>query len=1124
MLTIHRSERADRLVAALAGVLAAPPEDPFTPEVVAVPSRGVERWISQSLASRLGAGPGGSDGVCAHVQFPSPSRLVADAVARAAGLDPADDPWAVRRLPWAVLEVVDDCGGEDWCSTLGRHLGLAGDGDLEHRRGRRVLVAQKLAGLFTSYAAQRPDMVREWIADQDGDLEGDLRWQPELFRRLRSHLGTPSPAERLGDACAALRATPALADLPQRISLFGPTRLTVDQLQVVDALAEHRDVHLWMPHPSHGLWERVDQAPAGPTTRSEDPTATLAEHPLIASLGRDTRELQLLLREHASPDAVLHHPADVAPTDLLRRLQRDLHEDRAPAADLTMTADDRSVQVHSCHGRLRQVEVMREVLLGLLQDDPTLELRDVVVMCPDIEAFAPLISATFGLVDEEERSGHPAHRLRVRLADRSLKQTNPVLSALGRLLEFPDARLTVSEVLDFAALAPVRRRFRLDDEALERLGDWVRRSGVRWGLDVQARARYQLEAVPQNTWESGLDRLLVGVAMDEEDLRTFAGVLPLDDVDSGEIDLAGRFAELVDRIAAAVAALSRQQTLVEWVEALEEAIDGLTAVTMSDGWQLTQARAQLAAAVDGAGDRATTVQLALADVRSLLASLLEGRPTRANFRTGHLTVCSMVPMRSVPHRVVILLGLDDQAFPRHAYLDGDDVLARRPRVGERDARTEDRQLFLDAILAAQERLVLLYSGHDERTGAERPPAVPLGELLDVLDRTATVNQAPDQAGSQGSNQGRSVRDRVLVEHPLQPFDPRNFEPGELVPDLPFSFDPAALEGGRALTRARTGRPAFLEQALSVDRPVVALDELAAFLEHPVKAFLRQRLQLAFPGEETDSSDALTVDLDGLSSWQIGNRLLSAGLAGGDAAAAVSAEVARGELPPGTLGRAALDPILESVRLLVDKSSGLRSGTPTSVDVDITLPSGPRLLGTVAQVYGDCVVRIEYSKLKPKHRLVGWLRALALTAHAPTSPWRSMVAGRGDRGIAYSHLAGLSAAQASAELDSLVQLYLLGLTQPLPLTEVASSTYAEWRDKGAQPADAVDRARATWKRTSRSGSAYGEFADAAHLRVWGEVEFEVLLRQPSAPGVEEPTLFESLARRLWQPLLSVEARG
>ncbi len=1119
MLTIHRSERADRLVRGLAEVLAVPLEDPFVAEVVAVPSRGVERWISQSLASSLGVGASGSDGICANVVFPSPAALVAESVALACGVQPDDDPWAARRLPWSLLEVIDDSADQPWCRTLGVHIGAVGSGDLEHRRGRRVAVAQKLAGLFSAYSAQRPAMVRDWLAGDVGDLEPDLHWQPELFRRLRAHLGTPGPAERLAEAVTTLGTSPEVLDLPPRLSLFGPTRLTVDQLLALDAIAEHREVHLWLPHPSPGLWSKVAPVAAGVTaggvTRAADTTADLPTHPLVSSLGRDTRELQLMLAEHTGPGAVHHLAAEVEPTSLLSQLQHDLHRDALPSAALVLADGDRSVQVHSCHGRLRQVEVMRELVLGLLEDDPTLELRDIVVMCPDIECFAPLISATFGLVPDEQWSGeptkgHPAHLLTVRLADRSLRQTNPVLSVLARLLDFADSRVTASEVLDLAALPPVVRRFRFKDDELEQVGDWVRRAGVRWGLDASARAPYHLEGVPQGTWRAGLDRLLVGVAMDEDDLRTFSGVLPLDDVDSGDIDLAGRVAELVARIETTVSELSGRQPLVRWVEILERAVEDLTEVSPIDGWQVSQARAALSSAVQAAGGRADTVDLGLADVRSVLSSLLEGRPTRANFRTGHLTMCSMVPMRSVPHRVVVLLGLDDLAFPRQAHADGDNVLARRPLVGERDARTEDRQLFLDAILSAQEHLVVLYSGHDERTNAVRPPAVPLGELLDVLDRTASV---PDG----------KVRDRVLVQHPLQPFDPRNFTAA-----APFSFDPAAASGARALVADRAPRPEFLAAPL-VAEPVTAigLDDLTAFLEHPVKAFLRQRLGLAFPSDNQVGDDALAVDLVGLAGWQVGDRLLKAGLAGEDLAVATLAELARGDLPPGPLGTVAVEPIRAGVEALVAKSASLRAGEPANVDVDITLPSGLRVLGTVAGVYDDRVVRITYSRLKPKHQLVGWLHALALTAHDPTRPWRSMVAGRSDKdsdkGIAYSHVADVPPDVAIAELDSIAGLYLLGMREPLPLTEQASSTYAERRALGAPVDDAVQRASATW------ADRFGERADAPHRLVWEEADLAVLLAQPcdpaeARPDCVEPTRFGTLARRLWQPLIDLAARG
>jgi exodeoxyribonuclease V gamma subunit len=798
-LQLHRSERADALVRGLGQLLAQVPADPFTPEVVAVPSKGVERWITQTLSAWLGTSTG--DGICANVDFSSPARLVAQALAAGTGVEPRDDPWSEHRLTWVLLEVVDGCGSEGWCATLGRHLGmLGGRGD----QGRRVATAQKLASSFVGYGAQRPAMLRCWAGGDDTDgfgapLDQDLVWQAELWRRVRASIGTESPAERIDAASERLRRDPALVDLPDRLSVFGPTRLTTEQLQVLAALGEHRDVHLWLPHSSQALWQSVAEAAPVVLPRRDDPTAGVARHPLLRSWGRDAREMQVRLR--GTRPAVDEHLPPAPPSadgTLLARLQRDLREDRPPVAG---SRGDRSVQVHACHGRQRQVEVLRELLLGLLDDDPTLELRDIVVMCPDIEAYAPLISAAFGDLgdlggvdglDDPGAPGdtHPGHRLRVRLADRSLRQTNPVLTVVARLLELADARLTASEVLDLAAMPPVRQRFGLDDDALELVGEWVRRSGVRWGLDAQARAPYHLDGVQQNTWQAGLDRVLVGAAMDEDGLRTVGLALPLDDVESNDVDLAGRVAELVDRLGAAVRALTADQPLADWVDALVDAVRDLTDVPAADDWQLNEARRQLTDALTSAGERAGTVRLGLSDVRALLAQRLQGRPTRANFRTGHLTMCTMVPMRSVPHRVVCLLGLDDGVFPRQTRVDGDDVLARTPHIGERDPRAEDRQLFLDAVLAAGERLVVLYTGADERTGAQRPPAVPLGELLDVLARMTGVTHPP------------------VVRHPLQPFDGRNFA-GGLGDQRPFSFDSASYAGAGAMLRPREPRGTFL---------------------------------------------------------------------------------------------------------------------------------------------------------------------------------------------------------------------------------------------------------------------------------------------------------------------------
>lgn len=1061
MLHVHRAERADRLAEALADVLVDPLDDPFTPEVVAVPTRGVERWLAHRLSHRLGT-TRGADGVCANVAFPSPAELVDTALGAA-----ADHPWGRDRLVWPLLEVIDDCAGESWCPALTAYV-------RSERPGRRHAAAHHLAALFTRYAEHRPSLVRAWAAKDDTGVDDDLRWQAELWRRVRDRVGVPCPAEDLPAACAHLSS--ADASLPARISLFGPTRLSATHLEVIAAIARARDVHLWLPHPSPALWDATAAtrtAATEPPRRADVPDVDVA-HPLLASLARDVRELQVRLAALDVPARHHHHDTErPPPVTLLAGLQDDLRRDRAPAE----RAPDETLTVHACHGPDRQVEVLREVVLARLAADPTLEPRDVVVLCPDIETYAPLITAAFG-AGSGDGLDHPGHRLAVRLADRSLRQVNPLLGTVATLLELADARVTASQLLDLAESAPVARRFGFDADDLARLRELVAAAGVRWGLDAEHRAPFKLDGFPQNTWSTGLDRLLLGAAMSEDGHRWLGTALPLDDVDSDAVDLVGRFAELVDRVHAVLDRLTGRRPLGEWVDALLAGLDLLAATTPSEAWQLTQARAELTG-IARAGDGHGSGGLDLADVRGVLAEALAGRPTRANFRTGTLTVATLLPMRSVPHRVICLLGLDDGVFPREGGEDGDDVLARDPRVGERDPRSEDRQMLLDALTAATEHLVVIHSGADERTNARREPAVPLGELLDVVG-----------AG-------------VVVRHPLQPFDARDF-----ADDHPFSFDAAARDGARRLAGGRRESPApFLDGPLApVDEPLVALDDLVRFVEHPVKAFLSQRLGLHPPADDEEPDDALPVDLDGLARWQIGDRLLTDRLAGADPDACRQAEWRRGALPPGSLGQAVLADLQRRVEALVAVGAPLRAGPVRPVDTEVAL-DGARVVGTVPEVRDDTLVTVTYSTLAAKHRLAAWVRLLALTAGDPSRPWRAVTVGRWGGSALRSTLGPVDPTVARGALADLVALRADGLRAPLPLLTKASCAYAEARARGAEDDAAREKAADEW------AGRFPERADPAYARVGWTGEL----------GALDGQRFAELAQRVWAPLLGAERK-
>ena len=1131
MLTVHRSASGTALVGALAAVLAEGPADPFTAEVIAVPAKGVERWLAQRLSHTLGAGPGGGDGVCANIRFPSPTVILDEAVAAIGpGQARAVEAWTPARARWALVEVIDAVLGQAWCASLEHHLGSG-----ENDKGRRLAVATRLAASFDEYGQARPQMLRAWADGRDefGDgtpLAPDLLWQAELWRRLRGALGTPAPAELLPQACARLFAEPGLTALPQRFSVFGVSRISPARLSLLAALAEHRDVHLWLHHASPALWRAGEQAssPAGPGARHrrQDPVRPGLANPLLASLGRDLLELQQLLARHAPNAITLEYPADpggrrpVPAGSLLSRLKGDLAADRVPVDPDPLDPDDDSVRIHAAHGRVRQVEVLREAVLGLLAADRTLEPRDVLVMCPDVETFAPLVAAAFSPTDpadpaapadEPSAGAHPASRLRVRVADRALRQTNALLDVLGRLLELGTARITAGQVLDLAGRPAVRQRFGFDDDDLERLRDWLVTGGIRWGLDAEHRSAWQLGGFEQGTWRAGLDRLLLGVALEGE-LAGLGDVVPVDDVDSADIDLAGRLAELLDRLSRAQALMSASHPAGEWAAGLAGAVLSLAATTRETGWQEPQLHTELAEVTEAAAG--STARFSLADIRSVLADALAGRPTRSGFRTGTLTVCTLVPMRSVPHRVVCLLGLDDGTFPRQSIRDGDDVLARDPWIGERDPRSEDRQLFLDAVGAAEEHLVITYSGADDRTGANIPPAVPLGELLDALDRTASVPA------------GGRVRDAVTIRHPLQPFDARNFTPGALGRPGPFSFDQLGLAGSVAATGVRTPVPPFLPGPLPAPAPAdIDLADLHRLLQHPARGWLRQRLEVAATRAEDEPADALPVELDALQKWAVGERLLAERLAGLEPAACIDLERRRGLLPPGPIGRAVLSEVGSQVEAVVAASAAGRADPPDSADVDVELPDGTRLTGTVGDVRADVVLSLTYSSLGARHRLQAWVNLLALTVTDPSRPWQAIAIGRDRNGAVRSIFGPIEAGEARAALLEVVGLYRAGLHAPLPLPLKTAAAYAAQRARGSRVSAARKAAEKNWL----DGNFPGEQSDAEHVLLHGAgAGLGVLTAPAPEPGEQGPgwardenDRFGVLAWRLWGRLLAAE---
>lgn len=1118
MIEIHLDERADQSASRLAELLTSAPADPMTPEWIAVPSAGIRRWLELELARHLGASSAGSgDGIAANIDFVFPGALRSQVLGR-------DDAWSVDHLAWAVLSVIDEHRDDPLVRDL-----LGDDG-----RSARYATARRIADLFDRYHLHRPDMVQSWADSTDltgTDLDGTGRplgdhdrWQAHLWRLVRARLHHPGPTERLPGLIDRIRAGELELDLPPRLILFGLTVLPGGPsfLELADAVATRRDVHLFLLEPSSASNRRITGStpPAvGARLRSEDRSADLVHHPLLRSWGRLPRETAIILDDAGRDGPSIERTSATAPTvgpatTLLAALQEDLRSDRAPTGDRPFDPSDGSIQFHACHGPARQVEVLRDALLHLLADGDLLE-EDIVVMCPALERFAPLIESGFGpsAVDGSAPADDShAPTLRYRLADRSIGSDNQVLDATRTLLEMLSGRFEAPTVLDFLARQPVRARFDLSDDDLARIGDWAADGRVRWGLDADHRAASGMPTeITTNTWRAAIDRLLVGSAIHDEALAV-GEVVPLP-VGDGDAGLAGRLAEVMWRLSRHVDEIAVARPVRRWLEWLNTMVTDLFEVDREGSWQLRTLRRILAdiaesSSIDG---EPIDVEIDFADLRSLLDDRLRSMPGRPDFFRGGITVTSTTPLRWVPFRVIALLGMDQEALASGA-VEGDDLVAAAPCLGDRDPRADLRQSLLEAVLAAGDHLLVVRDGHSPRTNQPVPAPVAVAELHDAV---IAMMRHDDRDGAT----------RVLeVHHPRQGFDDRCLRRGALVAhaDAPWSFDPSALADARARRSSTTAvDPVFLAAPLDAE-PFgdITLTQLHSFLRKPVQWFLDQRLRVRLPQPDEALDVVMPTQLGGLDRWKVGDRLLQRLLEGGTVEEWVAIERRLGFLPPGALGDASIDSITTTAGHLVQEATrlGFRPGPGAPIPVDVTLTGGVRITGIVEARLDPSTpgpARVGFAEGKPSDHVAAWLDLMVLTAHDPATEWRSVSVHRGhsDKKPPESMSLTVVADDPSRRreialhaLEVVVELLRYGMREPIPLFTRLSPAVAMGEAKRSMWIDHDGR---------------GDASDAANAVVYGAYDYDDLLAIPAREG-DPPGSGNRVARfahRLWDEIHS-----
>ena len=1063
--------------------------DPLEPLTVIVPSLGTGQWLQQSMAERLG--------IAAQFDIQLPSTFAWTLFRAFDPSLPKESDFSLDRLRWRLFRLLPTLQAAAY-APLQAYLE---DADAGRAARKQYQLATRLAVLFDQYLVYRSDWIRSFAGaplrhPHEAALFSAEPWQQPLWHALLADIGHSRHRaevfeevlgkliERVPEHAAAIPEQSVGVALPRRLSLFAVPALPPDLTLLFGALGMHVDVDVYLPNACQMYWADIVGPRALAWRGSKRPNEHASEHyfesghPLLASCGRMNRDGVDLFNELVDAlgeDAELHEGfVEPGGDSALARLQSDVLSLVAPGpreARLPVQHTDNSIGVHVCHSVLREVEVLHDRLLAAFAADASLEPRHIVVMVPDLERYAPVLDAVFGSVPA-------ARRIPVAIADRLDEGAGPILAALHQVLRLDSSRWTLSEVLALLDIPAIQERFELTDDRLLQVRHWLLEAGVRWGRDARDWIRRGLpteadaaEAAGRqqpNTWAFGIERLMLGYAM-PDGAPLFDGVAALDGVEGGSARTLDGLLRLQQTLQQISAALGIPATAVQWQRRIEGWVDALFAPDADDRrafLALNSLRDVLRRLVLDAGAAGGDLQLPVAVLREHLERALAQPAESPRYRSGALTVCTLLPMRSLPFRQVHLLGMNERDFPRQSTPVGFDLMARAPRKGDRVRRDEDRQLFLDAVLSAREQLHVSYVGEDDRSGNPRNPSVVVSELLEVLE-------------------GRfSGVDRLVHRYPLQPFSAQ-YDDVNLVTfeDLWTSVRAAQPEPSRGRTTTVHLSRAATEQPELRFSPA----QLRAFMRRPARWCLRECLDVRLPEALEGLEDEEPVRLDGLDTHNLKAEALDALRAG---ALDVWQEhvSARGVLPPGFVGRQRLAALSVAVRQIAELHADDVSAVTASKQIDLRLP-GVHIEGELDRIGADGYLHVRVGKHNARDISDAYLAQLLLCASSELDDARAgAVAWPASRLVDESaqplRLRSVPATTARARLVAIARLCAEAQATPVPLLV---DTAQKWMTSGS-----LDAAHRAWGAELEALNHAGEqsrnerFQEDVRL-LWGDLE-------------------------------------
>ena len=994
-LSIFSSNRVETLQQNLCHRLnTAPLANPFAREIIVVPTYAMARWLNLRIAQQLG--------IAANIDYPLPTPWILQLAELVLDSASYRDPLKPETSSWKIFNLLPEMLHRPAFAPFLHYLN-------NDRTGvKRWQLASRFAEVFDRYQKYRPGLIARWSGGEDDD------WQAQLWRTLTTDDTRPHQTGIIEQLIRYLNQGADARLLPRRVSLFAHSSLPPLFIQAIHALAQHTDVTLYQHSPTDQYWADLKDKKTLAKLRLQKPEQAEyfeSGNALLASWGRQGQDLQdLLLDHHGLPVCESESYQTSECSTLLQSLQQSIFQINETVS--TWGADT-SLSIHVCHSPMRECQVLLDTILARLDQDPSLNAEDILVMVPEISRYAPYIEAAF---HSNQQAGHPG--VSWNLSDITLADETPLVLIFLQLLKLPDSRFSRSEVLSYLDIDEIRHRYDIDDTAAAEIHLVLADSRVRWGIDESHKAALGLPATPHNTWHQAKQRIFSGYALGEADY--WQGIAPLAHIDSSRAQSLGKFWLLFERLQYWRDVFKTTRSSDKWQALLNQMLEDFFVETKK-----SESRLQVIREAIGELTNAECIQISPTLLHHWMKQQLASREFQGRLFSGGVTFCGMRPMRNLPFRMICLLGMNDGVFPRRSNQYEFDNMATSWLPGDPSNGNEDRYLMLETLLCARQYLYISYCGRSLKDNSECQPSVLVRELLDFVDSHYTID----------SNAEDLLSEQLTTLHPMQAFSANNFSP------YAISYNNYWCQIANQIRMANPGAPAK-SWAIHVinndpqENNNINLNDLRHFVQDPIKFFFNHQLKLWLRAHDEGDDEELFT-LSSLDKWEVKTQIASDLIRGRETQA--QELQAQGRLPHGHAAHASLDTIYSELDPLLESLQDYRGIAcqtrmlESSLDVDLPIN------GQIKNYYaGKGLMHFTSSSLKGKHLLALWVDHLALCAAGQYNAGESSRFFSRDGSLLFEQL---DSADASCQLRHYMDLYNLGLTYPLPVFPLASYAWA-----------------------------------------------------------------------------------